>query len=171
MNRQAENSKTEPRGPARLPRWLAVLALVLWAQFVFGVGTTVWHYVLILSSDWQVYPSSVPVEYDAFIQLAIRSSPPNAQVFYLSPPDGPYADRYARIHYFLYPRSVAWLCSGSYSSTLKQFAGDLATVDWNRVAGEHTPVYILVDDLKSALPISGQRIDLDASRYILIYRP
>lgn len=147
---------------------VALTALVLWGQLVFGLGMTLWRDSLILFSDWKPYPSFVPREFDRFIELAIQSSPANSTLVYLSPTGDVYTARFARLSYFLYPREVLWLGAGPRTTVISRWAEvDLADANWVRLIKDQKVNFVLIDDIPSPLPLSGERIPFDSARYVI----
>lgn len=147
---------------------VALFALVLWGQLVFGLGMTLWRDSLILISDWKPYPAGVPREFDRFIELANRSSPTNSTVAYLSPTGDIYTARFARLSYFLYPREVLWFGAGPRTTAVSRWEEvDLNDPNWVRLIKGQKVNYVLIDDLPNSLPLSGTRIPFDQARYVI----
>lgn len=149
---------------------MAFFALLLWAQLIFSLGLTLWRHSLVFFSDWTSYPSGVPATYDEFITLALQHCPADAPTIYLSPPGDVYTARYARIHYFLYPRQIVWLGLGPITSPVARWQPfDLSADQLQQAVNHYEAGCLLVEDVPTPGPlVSGQSIQFDSARYILI---
>ncbi|MBI4675646.1 MAG: hypothetical protein HY741_28715 [Chloroflexi bacterium] len=148
---------------------IALFALALWAQLVLSLVMTLWRYDLVLWNGFQVYPSGVPKEYDAFIEFAQQVTPADSNLVYLSPTGDRYTARFARLHYLLYPRELLWLGMGTRTSALSRWTPvDLSGPELERALAGRAVTAVLVDEVAEPLPLGGRRLDFDPARYILI---
>jgi hypothetical protein len=151
-------------------RGFAFFALLLWAQLIFSVGLTMWRHSLVLFSGWTAYPSGVPPTYDDFITLALQHCTSDAPAIYLSPPGDVYTARYARIHYFLYPRKIIWLGLGPTTSPVARWQPfELSADQLQQTVDNYEAGCLLVDDVPTPVSlINRQRIYFDSAHYILV---
>ncbi len=155
-------------------RRYAVLGLLLWAQFVFGMGMTLWRHHLVLFSGWQVYLSAADgsIEFFDFVTLA-KQTCPNAPVIYLSASENYYTPRYSRLRYYLYPRPLIWLKETPVKTPKDWWrAVDLASDDLDKIIQQEQVECLLVDGILVDAPLANQQvISVDVMRYLAVLKP
>lgn len=148
-------------------RGFFILAIVLWAQLVFGVGMTLWRFALVMSSEYQGYPTYAPRDYDAFVEFGLRNIPPFAKVAYVSPPGDKYTARYARWQYFLYPRDLLWLGLGPRESRIDHWVPSLLE-DVPLTLKTEAIDAVIAEDLDKRILLDRASLRYDDSRFIII---
>ncbi len=155
----------------KLNRRIALYALALWMQLVFGLGMTLWRDTLTLSGNWQIYMGSISHDLNGFTEFASQNTPPREIVGYLTPPSDDYLTRYARLAIELYPRRVVWLGNGPAESPITAWTSvDVRDSNWVRVLEKRDIRYVLIEGLADAVPCQQNCVRFDETRSLWVVK-
>jgi hypothetical protein len=150
---------------------IALFALALWMQLVFGLGMTLWRDALTLSGHWQIYAVPLPSDLNQFAEFAKQNIPPDESVGYLTPPGEDYKVRYARLAVWLYSRRLEWLANAPVTSPISGWTPiNLHDSNWVQILRERGIDYLLIEQLDDTVPCQVNCIRFDATRYLWVLR-